>query len=98
MAQRRSFIQGQIAANDVASFTITQGNFTSATPTTVLTGKAPFAVVSVAVNGTPYPTVWTDQNSWSINVPLGAGANTLNVSGVDAKNVLVPGNTASIVV
>ncbi|HEY6227715.1 MAG TPA: lamin tail domain-containing protein, partial [Verrucomicrobiae bacterium] len=98
MAQRRSFIQGQIAANDVASFTITQGNFTSATPTTVLTGKAPFAVVSVAVNGTPYPTVWTDQNSWSINVPLATGQNVLTVTGVDSKGVLVPGNTASITV
>jgi hypothetical protein len=98
MAARRAYIVGQLQANDVTSFTINGGNYTSTTPTTVLTGKAPFAVVSVAVNGTPYPTVWTDQNSWSINVPLGAGANTLNVSGVDAKNVLVPGNTASIVV
>jgi hypothetical protein len=101
MAQRRNFIQSQIAANDVTSFTITRNGgaaYTSTTPTTVLTGRAPFAVVSVAVNGTPYPTVWTDQNSWSINVPLAAGANVLNVTGVDSKGALVPGNTASITV
>src|SRR5207237_6884892 len=33
-----------------------------------------------------------------INVPLSAGANILNVSGVDANGALVAGNTASITV
>src|SRR6185295_18919468 len=84
MAARRSYIISQIQANDATQFLITNNggaNYTSTSPTTVLTGRAPFAVVSVAVNGTTYPTVWTDQNSWSINVPLATGANVLNVTG-----------------
>ncbi len=99
LAQRRSFIQSQLQANDVTQFSITSNSgkpFTSTTPATVLSGKAPFAVVSVAVNGTVYPTVWTDQNSWSINIPLATGTSTLSVTGVDKNGNPIPGYGASV--
>lgn len=101
ISQRRAYIISQLQANDVGSFSITRNNgnnYVSTTASTVLTGKAPFSVVSVAVNGVAYPTVWTDQNSWSINVPLTGVTNVLNVTGVDAAGTLVAGNSASITV
>ncbi len=99
MAARKAHIEGQITANDVAQFSITSnagGNYTSSTSSTTITGKAPFAVVSIEVNGIPYPATWTDQNSYSITVPLTGVTNVLTVAGADEKGATLAGTAKTI--
>ena len=99
--QRRAYIQTQIAANDVAQFAITSNNgnnYTSTTPTATLTGSAPFAVANITVNGTAYPATWTDQNSFSVSVPLTAASNPFTLAGVDRSGSPVPGASDTITV
>ncbi len=101
LAQRRTYIQTQLKANDTAQLTITSGggiNFTSTSPTATLTGKAPFAVAAIAVNGAPFPATWTDQNSYSVVVPLTGVRNEIVLTGVDRSGIAVPGAAKSIVV
>lgn len=101
IAQRRAYLQTQIAANDVAQFAITSNNgnnFTSATPTAALTGRAPFAVADIAVNGVKYPATWTDQNSFSVSVPLTAATNPFTLTGLDRSGTPVAGATDTITV
>ncbi len=101
IVQRRAFIQTQIAANDVAQFAITSNNgnsFTSSTATATLTGTAPFAVADITVNGTVYPATWTDQNSFSVAVPLAAASNAFTLAGLDRNGNPVPGATDTITV
>ncbi|HTH46518.1 MAG TPA: lamin tail domain-containing protein [Candidatus Limnocylindria bacterium] len=101
IVQRRAYIQTQITANDVAQFAITSNNgnnFTSSTPTATLTGRAPFAVADIAVNGTVYPATWTDQNSFSIAVPLTGASTAFTLTGLDGNGTPVPGATDTITV
>jgi hypothetical protein len=101
IVQRRAYIQTPIAANDVAQLAITSNNgnnFTSTTPTATLTGRAPFAVANVTVNGTVYPATWTDQNSFSVAVPLTAAANPFTLAGMDRNGNPIAGATATITV
>ncbi|HVY70283.1 MAG TPA: lamin tail domain-containing protein, partial [Verrucomicrobiae bacterium] len=96
LSQRAAYIKSQIQANDVSQLSITSnggGNYTSTTATTKITGKAPFAVATIAVNGIPYPVSWTDQNSFSITVPLTTRVSTLTITGLDRSGTLVPGAT-----
>ncbi len=86
LTQRRAFLVTQLKANDATAFTLTTSggnNFTSPTPSTTLVGKAPFAVAGLAVNGVAYPVTWTDQNSYSIRVPLVAASNPITLTGLD---------------
>ena len=101
MVGRKAYIEGQITANDVAQFRITSnagGNYTSSTANTTITGKAPFAVVSIEVNGIPYPATWTDQNSFSMVVPLTGPTNILTIAGVDGAGTTIAGTTKTITV
>ncbi|HUS34207.1 MAG TPA: lamin tail domain-containing protein [Verrucomicrobiae bacterium] len=79
VSQRRTYLLGQINAVNPAAFTVTTADFTTPSPTATITGTAPFAVSTIEVNGTPYAVTWTSQTSWSIQVPLGAVTNTLNI-------------------
>ena len=97
--QRKAYIEGQIVANDAAQFVITSnsgGDFTSTISTPTITGRAPFAVVNIEVNGIPYPATWTDQNSFSIKVPLTAAQNPLAITGVDQNGATVAGASKTI--
>ncbi len=101
MVGRKAFIDGQVKANDVAQFSITSnagGNYNSTTSSTTITGKAPFAVVNVEVNGIPYPATWTDQNTFSTVVPLTGSTNILTIAGVDATGATLAGTAKTITV
>jgi hypothetical protein len=98
---RRSYILNQIRANDAGAFAITSngGNdYTSTTPTTSLTGTAPFAVATIEINGVPYPVNWTDQRTFAATIPLTARTNTLTLVGKDRLGNPVPAATDSITV
>lgn len=98
---RRTFITNQIRINDAATFAITSngGNdFTSSTPTTTLTGTAPFAVATIEVNGVPFPVAWTDQRAFRIIVPLTGRTNVLALVGKDRSGNAVAGASDTITV
>jgi hypothetical protein len=99
--QRRAYILSQLNAADVAGLTITTSggnNYTSTTPTTLLTGRAAFAAATIEVNGVPYPATWTDRNTFRVTVPLTQVTNVLTLTGRDLRGNLVPGATDTITV
>ena len=99
--QRRSYILTQLNANDVAALTITSNNgndYTSATPTIVLAGRAPFAAATLEINGIPYPATWTSQNAFQITLPLTQVTNVLTLVGKDLRGNPVPGATDTITI
>lgn len=98
---RRANIQGQINGANAASFAITSNggnNFTSASASTTITGSAPFAVASIAVNGVSYPVTWTGFTTFSVTVPLTKQTNPLTLVGLDRKGNPLPGITDSVTV
>jgi hypothetical protein len=98
---RRNYILNQLRAQDAAAFAITSngGNdFSSATPTTTLTGTAPFAVATIEVNGVPYPVNWTDPRTFSLLVPLTDRTNVLTLVGKDRLGNVIAGATDTITV
>lgn len=98
VAQRRSYLLSQINAANPASFTVTTANSTTANPTATITGTAPFAVSTIEVNGTPYPITWGTQTSWSIQVPLGAITNDLDIVAKGLRgNVLSSGSRVTVI-
>lgn len=85
---RREYLRSQIYAADVPLLTITNNggtDFVSGSAVATISGKAPFAVAGISINGVPYPVTWTGTNSYSIKVPLAAGANVLNLVGLDRQ-------------
>ncbi len=98
---RREFIRAQLTAADTAVFAITSNNgadFTSASPTAVIEGTAPFAAAEIRVNGLPVPTEWLDVQRFRLRVPLTKAVNALAITGVDRKGIAVPGLNDSITV
>lgn len=98
VSSRRAFLQKQIATLDAAAFTVNTTNSTSANAVATITGVAPAAVASIEVNGIPYPITWTGVMAWSIRVPLGAGANALQIAGKDLRGNLYPGATNQVTI
>ena len=83
---RRQTIRTALTANDVPALEITTNggrDLTTGTPSVVLTGNAPLALAGLAVNGVPYPVVWTGYTSWRMTVPLTQQINRLQISGLD---------------
>jgi hypothetical protein len=98
---RRNYLLNQLKANDAAAFALTtnSGNdYNSGTPTTVLTGTAPFVVADIEVNGVPYPVTWTDVKTFAIQVPLTARTNRLVISGKDRFGQPIAAATDTITV
>ncbi len=98
---RRAYIQSQITGADAPAFRITSNggnNFTATTASTTLTGSAPFAVASLAVNGVSYPVTWTDFTTFSVTVPLTQRTNPLTLVGLDRNGNPLPGGTDSVTV
>ncbi|MDB6040800.1 MAG: wapA 2, partial [Verrucomicrobiales bacterium] len=101
MTQRRNYIQARLTQNNTPQFTISNNagnNYVSTTGTTVLTGKAPFVVAKIAINGVPYPAVWTDDRTFAINVPLTSATNQFVLTALDRFGQTIVGLTDSITV
>ena len=94
MNQRRTYISSQLLSADAPLFAITSNNgadFASPTATTTLRGTAPFSIVGIAVNDTPYPVTWSDQSTFSVTVPLSAAKNLIRLTGLDKNGNPIPG-------
>jgi hypothetical protein len=97
--QRHDSLAAQLAAVSAA--------FTVAGPTTLtvqsnlvqLSGTAPVALSRLTVNDVEWPVIWTTVNSWTVQVPLAAGTNRLNVAGYDNKGnpIAGPGQPVTVV-
>ena len=90
IAQRRAYVQGQLAAVN-AAFTVS--SLTVSNNLAWLTGTAPVKVETIWFNGNAYPVTWTGVTSWIAVVPLRQGQNPLSVTGTDHYGQLVPGAT-----
>ncbi|MGA2862971.1 MAG: lamin tail domain-containing protein [Verrucomicrobiota bacterium] len=95
LTSARSSINSQIAAENVASFTVDQ-TVTLSYNVAFLTGKAPFTVKTVWVNGVQFPLTWTSVTAFRVAVPLQPGTNQLNVVGVDLHGQPVAGASKSV--
>jgi hypothetical protein len=98
---RRAYLQNQLAANDASAFSITTNggsDYTSATPTTALTGRAPFAVATLEVNGVPYAVTWTGFTTFRVTVPLTEATNVLSLVGKNLDGQPVGGAADTITV
>jgi hypothetical protein len=96
IAARRTFILGQIAANQ-SPFTVNSLlDFSTDRNLITLSGTAPLEARTILINGVAYPLNWTSLSNWVIRVPLQSGSNTLVMTAVDPKGVPVPGLTRTV--
>ncbi|HET7624048.1 MAG TPA: lamin tail domain-containing protein, partial [Verrucomicrobiae bacterium] len=96
IAARRVFISSQIPQ---ANFSVNGAtSFASSSNAVTLSGSAPIGVSQILVNGIAYPLTWTGVTSWSLQVPLIAGINTLNLTALDANGNTITNGTATITV
>ncbi len=83
---RRGYILSQLNSVE-ANFRITTNNgnnFSTGTSPYTIRGTAPVKVDAITVNGQEYPILWTNVTSFSIEVPLQSGQNTLEFQGYDS--------------
>lgn len=98
---RRNKILTDMNAANTSTLAITSnsGNdLSTGTPTFNLTGRAPFSVYEIEVNGVAYPVTWTSAVDWSMAIPLAAARTVLNVTARDRLGNLLPQFTDSITV
>ncbi len=52
--------------------------------------------IRLAGSGTALPLTWTDDNSWRVDVPLGAGANALTLEAIDFEGDVISTDTITV--
>jgi len=74
------------------------GGLTATGATVTLTGTAPFAVQTIAINSQPYPVTWTTVTKWSLTLPVTAAQMALELVGQDPYGQPVPDATTIVTV
>lgn len=97
IAQARSSIALQVAAEDTPLFSLTAASFTASANTVTLTGNAPLDTVEIFVNGQSYKPTWTSSTGWTLRLPAPYGTNTWSVAAL-ARTDAVVGSTNQITV
>jgi len=95
---RRNHVLSQLLALD-APFVISNNggaDFSTNVNFITLSGTGPLSVRAIKVNGVLYAPTWTSVSNWSFVVTLAAGANSLDVRGVDEHGVEIGGAVDSI--
>ncbi len=96
-ADRRAFLVNQLTSV-AANFSLNgPANFTTSSNLVTLTGTAPVSVTTITVNGQSWPITWTGVTSWSLQLAVGTGANSVNVAAYDSNGDQV-GSTGSVTV
>ncbi len=101
IATRRATLLAQIAAANTSPFDIQSNggaDFSTANNLVTLTGRAPFEVDKIEVNGVAYNVTWATTTNWSLRVALPSGTNALSVIGYDRLGNAVSGATDTIAV
>lgn len=97
IASRRTFALTQLPAQVPFAIAANGGNdFSANTNFVTLAGSGWIDVRAIEVNGIPYALNWTTITNWSLNLPLGAGANFLTVQAVD-RNGNRPANRSDTI-
>ncbi|HEY3862719.1 MAG TPA: lamin tail domain-containing protein [Verrucomicrobiae bacterium] len=91
----RASIASQLGAVNAANFAV---NTSVAVSNNIafVTGTAPVGVDTVWINGEAWPVTWTTLTNFSIAIPLHAGANQFNVTGIATNLAPIAGDIASI--
>ncbi|HWD92650.1 MAG TPA: lamin tail domain-containing protein [Verrucomicrobiae bacterium] len=95
LSQAQSSIASQLAAVNATSFSV---NSTVGLTNNLayVTGTAPVNVATIWINGAAYPVKWITLTNWMVTVPLQAGANQFNVTGIDRNGQFIAGDTNSV--
>ena len=97
IASRRAFALTQLPAQVPFAIASNGGNdFSANTNFVTLAGTGWLDVRAIEVNGIPYALNWSSVTNWSLNLPLGAGANLLTVQAVD-RNGNRPANRSDTI-
>jgi len=79
-------------------FNVTGANFFTVSSNLVtLSGTAPVAITTILINGVSYPVTWSSISAWSVQVPVGAMTNILNIQGYDLHGGLLTNSTRTVV-
>ena len=93
-AQRRTFIQAQLATV-AATFAVNGSSaFTTNRNLLTLTGTAPIGVATITVNGILAVPTWTTVTNWTLRVALSPGVNNLTIQGWNNQGQAVAGAIA----
>jgi len=91
IAQRRTFLQSQLAPL-AANFTVNgPTNFATNRNLVTVSGTAPVRVRTILVNGVAYPVTWTSTTAWTLRVPVIAGDNVLAIQAFDRLGNAIAG-------
>ncbi len=98
---REAYIRSQITANiPVVSFQITTNggaNYTEPANTTALAGDGWVNVATISLSGgEPLALTWTDQDSWSLQLPVVNGTNVFALEARDSLGQLVGTDTITV--
>ena len=95
-AARRSYLLNQL--NTVtASFTMNgPTSFATNRNLITITGTAPIGVATITVNGVAVQPTWTSVTSWTLNLALQPGLNSLTIAGWNNKGQAVGGASVSL--
>jgi hypothetical protein len=94
IAQRRTFLQGQLSGKN-PGFSATT---TASTPLALATlnGTGPLAIDSITVNGLPLAITWTGISQWTAKAALQPGANALLVQARSRSGALLGSTTLNV--
>ena len=95
ISQAQSSIASQLAAVNATNFAVS-ASVTVSNNVAYVTGTAPVSVATVWINGEAWPITWTTLTNWQLAVPLHAGTNQLNVTGIATNGVAIAGDTGSL--
>ncbi len=78
LSDAQTIILARLAIEDATNFTVNGStSFSTNNNLITLSGTAPVEIKTITINGNAYPVTWLTVNSWTMTVPLAAGANTL---------------------
>ncbi len=98
ISSRRSYLLQRLQTV-AANFAITSNNGNEITTNKnllTLTGTAPVDVAAIKVNGAEYPITWTTVTTWSLQLTLAEGANTLAAQGYALRGNPITNANASL--
>lgn len=98
IAARRTFLQGQLNTVAASFALLSQTNFSTNRNVALITGNAPVGVKTILANGAAYPISWTTATRWTLQVPLEAGTNVLEIAGLDRADLVLSNTLRSVTV
>ncbi|MFT5109905.1 MAG: hypothetical protein ACI9UA_005557, partial [Pseudoalteromonas tetraodonis] len=97
VSSRGNFALGTLPPNSIFTITTNDGNdFSEADSAIDLGGDGWVDVFTIEINGITTPVNWIDADSWTITVPIGTGANTLNLTAFNYHGEQVGSDTITV--